>query len=222
MRILIGYDSRESDCYDVCKVSIESNTDFRVDISPIRLDQLSVYERSEDPLASTEFTYTRFLTPWLCEYKGWALFCDCDFVFLHDISKLFNLADDRYAIQVCKHEYTPKSGVKMDGKKQTTYPRKNWSSLILWNCEHQANAQITPEIVNTQTGKYLHRFEWLLDDQIGSLPIQWNWLVGYYQEPRDGIPKGLHYTDGGPWFENYKNCEYSSEWDRYYEMLDCR
>ena len=199
MKILIGYDSREACCYDVCKISIESNTKSKTNISPIRLDQLDMYKREEDLLASTEFTYSRFLTPWLCEYKGWALFCDCDFLFLHDLSELFELADDRYAVQVCKHEYTPRGDVKMDGKKQTTYPRKNWSSLILWNCGHEANAQITPDVINTQTGKFLHRFEWLSDDQIGSLPIQWNWLVGYYQEPHAGEPRALHYTDGGPW-----------------------
>lgn len=222
MKILIGYDSRESICYDVCKKSIESNTSSHVEISPIRIDQLSVYQRLEDPLASTEFTYTRFLAPYLCEYQGWVLFCDCDFVFLHDVSRLFDLADDRYAVQVCKHDYTPKNDVKMDGKKQTIYPRKNWSSLMLWNCSHEANAQITPSVVNTQTGRYLHRFEWLSDDLIGSLPVQWNWLVGHYQEPYDGEPKALHYTEGGPWFDNYKDCEYSNEWNTYHEMLDCR
>jgi hypothetical protein len=221
-RVFIGYDSRESECYDVCKCSINTKTTSNVVIKPINKQHISEYNRPTDPLASTEFTYTRFLTPWLCEYRGWALFCDCDFVFLHDVSELFELADDRYAIQVCKHDYTPKGDVKMDGKKQTSYPRKNWSSLILWNCGHEANAQITPDVVNTQTGKYLHRFEWLSDDQIGSLPTQWNWLVGYYQEPHDGVPKALHYTDGGPWFENYKNCEYAAEWNKYYVMCSRR
>lgn len=222
MKIFVGYDSRESVCYDTCKLSIEKNTTGDVDVKPIRVDQLAVYKREVDSLASTEFTYSRFLVPWLSEYKGWSLFCDCDFIFLEDISRLFKLIDPRYAVMVCKHDYTPQSKTKMDGCIQTVYPKKNWSSLVLWNNEHKKNRQITPDVVNNQTGKFLHRFEWLNDDDIGSVPVTWNWLVGWYSEPEDGVPNALHYTEGGPWFNEYKDCEYSNEWNRYHEMLGCR
>ena len=218
--IYIGYDSREAICYDTCKASITYNTSDNVNINPIKISEMKgIYDREYDPLASTEFTYTRFLTPWLNDYKGWALFCDCDFIFLDDVSELFNLADDKYAVMVCKHDYNPKGVIKMDGAIQTVYPKKNWSSLILWNCRHKKNRDITPNTVNNQTGKYLHRFEWLNDRDIGSLPIQWNWLVGWYTEPRDGKPKALHYTEGGPWFDDYKNCEYASDWLKYKSMI---
>jgi lipopolysaccharide biosynthesis glycosyltransferase len=212
MKIYIGYDSRESECFDVCKHSILINTHSSPEIHPIKLSDLSIYNRPSDPLASTEFTYSRFLCPYLQNYKGWALFCDCDFLFLEDVTTLFNFKKNEYAVMVCKHDYTPSTDVKMDGKTQTVYPRKNWSSLMLWNCEHPKNKLLTPELINSQTGKFLHRFEWLEDEDIGSLPLEWNWLVGWYKEPQDGYPKALHYTEGGPWFEKYKNCEYSQIW----------
>ena len=106
------------------------------------------------------------------------------------------------------------SGIKMDGQRQTIYPRKNWSSVVLWNCGHPSNKKLTKEMVNDLdlTGAYFHRFSWLNDDEIGEIKTEWNWLVGWHQEPKDGKPKAIHYTEGGPWFENYRNCEYSQEW----------
>ena len=219
--IYIGYDSRESICYEVCKTSILEHSTANYQIFPIKLQTLlSVYSRTADPLASTEFTYSRFLVPYLNDYKGTALFCDCDFVFLEDVQKLFDLYDNKYAVMVCKHNYQPKNNTKMDGCIQTNYPKKNWSSLILWNCSHPKNKILTPELINTQTGKFLHRFEWLEETDIGSLPINWNWLVGWYKEPLDGTPKALHYTEGGPWFEQYKDCEYADKWLEYKTKFD--
>ena len=143
------------------------------------------------------------------------MFCDCDFIFLNDVEELFNNIDDRYAVMCVKHDYTPTSLIKMDGATQHIYPRKNWSSLVLWNCAHPSNRQIDPDLVNTQTGQYLHRFNWLNDEEIGSIPLEWNWLVGWYKEPEDGKPKALHFTEGGPWFDNYKDCEYSEYYYKY-------
>jgi lipopolysaccharide biosynthesis glycosyltransferase len=215
-KIFIGYDSRESICYDVCKFSIYENTKKNVEIIPIKLDEIAnIYKREKDPLAATEFSYSRFLVPFFCDYKGIALFCDCDFVFLEDIQGIFDSYDDKYAAMVCKHNYIPTNTVKMDGCIQSSYPKKNWSSLILWNCSHPKNKVLTPELINSQTGKFLHRFEWLEEEDIGNIPLTWNWLVGWYKEPIDGKPKGLHYTEGGPWFENYKNCEYGEIWLEY-------
>ena len=222
MNVYIGYDSREAICYDTCRTSIEQKMSRPVPIAKLSLDNIkSIYNRVTDVNAATEFAYSRFLVPYLCNFTGWAVFCDCDFIFLDDIYNLLSHADPTKAVIVCKHDYIPTNTVKMDGQKQTTYPRKNWSSLILWNCSHPSNKMLSPETINTQTGKYLHRFEWLDDEEIGNLPVVWNWLVGWYKEPRDGQPKALHYTEGGPWFENYKNCEYSEVWNKHYEMC-CR
>lgn len=222
MNIFIGYDSRESICYDTCKMSLKETSSVDTTVQPIKIDELNVYNRSTDPTAATEFTYSRFLVPYLSEYQGWSLFCDCDFIFVDDISNLISLIDDQYAVMVCKHDYKPTAKTKMDGQIQTMYPRKNWSSLVLWNNTHVKNKQITPDVVNTQTGKFLHRFEWLEDHEIGSIPVVWNWLVGWYKEPDDGAPRALHYTEGGPWFDSFKDCEYAEQWNKYYEMLGSR
>jgi len=216
MKVFVGYDSREQIAYDVCEYSIlKYNRNARV--IPLKQDDLrekKVYWRDNDPLSSTEFTFTRFLVPHLCDYKGWAIFVDCDFLFQINIEEIFALADDRYAAMVVKHDYNPPEGVKMDGQKQLAYPRKNWSSMILWNCGHPNNQKLTPELVNRETGQFLHRFTWLKDDMIGELNCQYNWLVNHYREPKDGKPKLIHYTEGGPWFENYQHCEYGYQWER--------
>ena len=172
------------------------------------------YTRPIDPLSSTEFTFTRFLIPELCDYKGWALFMDCDMILLTDIQELFDQADEKYAVMCVHHDYTPREGFKMDGQKQSIYPRKNWSSVMLFNCGHPSNKQINSSVVNNTeiTGKYLHRFSWLQDSEIGQLSHEWNWLTDWYKEPEDGKPKLLHYTEGGPWFENYRDCDYHKEW----------
>lgn len=217
-KIIIGYDSCEDLAYKACVNSLIVNSKDHLDIIPLiqkDLIQQKIYTRCIDPLASTEFAFTRFLTPYLCNYNGWAVFCDCDFIFLDDISSLFELVDERYAVMCCQHDYKPTSIYKMDNKIQHLYPRKNWSSLVLWNCKHPKNKLLTPDIINTQTGQFLHRFEWLNDSEIGSIPIEWNWLVGWYQEPRDGKPKALHFTEGGPWLDKYKDCEYSSLYNQY-------
>lgn len=217
-KIFIGYDAREQEAYNTCTNSIKRNTSLPLDISPLKMDNLreaGIYKRDIDPLSSTEFSFTRFLIPYLCNYKGWALFCDCDFVFLDDIQNLLSLKNEEFAVMCVQHDYTPQNQFKMDGKEQHIYPRKNWSSLVLWNCEHPSNRAVTPELVNTQSGQFLHRFTWLEDKEIGKIPLQWNWLVGWYKEPLNGKPKALHFTEGGPWFDKYKNCEYSDIYNLY-------
>jgi len=184
MKVFVGYDIREDIAYQVCEYSIKKHQS-NADVIPLKQKELresKIYTREIDPLSSTEFTFTRFLVPYLSDYKGWAVFVDCDFVFVDDVKKLFDQADEKYAVMVVKHDYTPKEGLKMDGCKQLPYPRKNWSSTILWNCGHPSNRQITPDIVNTQTGQYLHRFQWLDDSEIGTL------------------------------FKEYRRCEYHKVW----------
>jgi lipopolysaccharide biosynthesis glycosyltransferase len=214
MKVFVGYDIREDIAYQVCEYSIKKYQSA-AEVIPLKQKELresGIYTRAIDPLSSTEFTFTRFLVPYLSDYKGWAVFIDCDFVFVDDVKNLFAEADDQYAVMVVKHDYTPKEGLKMDGCKQLPYPRKNWSSTILWNCAHPSNKQITPEIVNSQTGQYLHRFQWLDDSEIGELKPDWNWLAGWYTEPNDGSPKAIHYTEGGPWFKEYRRCPYHKVW----------
>ena len=220
LKIFIGWDSREDIAFQACKESILANASCAVDIIPLKQKDLrkqEIYWRSVDKLASTEFTFTRFLIPELMEFQGWALFIDCDFIALDDVKKLFDQADNRYALMCAHHDYTPKEGIKMDGKQQHVYPRKNWSSAMLINCGHPSNAALTKDLVNAENidGKYLHRFSWLKDHEIGEFSHEWNWLVGWYKEPEDGKPKFLHYTEGGPWFPEYYNCEYANEYYKY-------
>ena len=217
MKVFVGWDRREDIAYQSCKQSILDTSSAPVEITPLKQKELrnsEMYWRGKDKLASTEFTFTRFLIPELMEFQGWALFIDCDFIALDDVKELFDQADDKYAVMCAKHDYTPKEGIKMDGQQQLNYPRKNWSSMMLINCAHPSNRILTKELVNNEdkTGAYFHRFSWLRDEEIGQLSHEWNWLVGWYNEPIDGTPKFLHYTEGGPWFEEYADCEYASEY----------
>ena len=224
MKVFVGYDTREDIAYQVCKHSIESKQSD-ASVRPLKQQELrdaGWYTRGIDKLASTEFTFTRFLIPELCNFKGWALFMDCDMILKTDIKELFDQADDQYAVMCVQHDYSPSATTKMDGQQQTVYPRKNWSSVMLFNCGHKSNQTLTQDLVNNPeiTGAYLHRFSWLKDKEVGELSPEWNWLVGHYKEPKDGTPKLIHYTEGGPWFENYRNCEYHQDWkDELYDMF---
>ena len=214
MRIYVGYDSRENLAYEVCKYSIHKHNPD-IEVIPIKLDtmrELGIYTREVDKKASTEFTFSRFFVPYLMDYRGWALFVDCDFLFLSDPEELFDMADKKYAVQVVKHDYKPKNTTKMDGKVQEIYPRKNWSSCVLWNCGHPMNMRLSLQSLNTESGMWHHRFMWLDDAEIGEIPHHWNYLTDWYKEPEDGKPKALHYTEGGPWFEHMKNCDYADKW----------
>ena len=223
LTIYIGWDSREPIAADVCKHSILEHASIPVNIVYLKQEELrkqGIYFRDVDNLGSTEFTFTRFLVPYLNNYDEFAVFVDCDFVFLEDVAEMLKLADTKKAVQVVQHDYTPPKGVKMDGKEQLPYPRKNWSSMILWNCAHKDNRTVDLDFVNSATGQELHRFTWLKDRDIGNLSPEWNWLVGWYREVRDGYPKALHYTLGGPWFDNYQDCEYADVWERYRQNLE--
>lgn len=213
-QVFIGYTSYQDPVYQVARSSIEhrsKNTICRPIVQKALRD-LGIYTRANNPLETTEFSITRFLTPWLGGYRGWALFMDNDMVVLDDISKLFALADDRYAVMCVKHDYTPTSTIKLDSKPQTVYPRKNWSSVMLWNLDHPKNRCLTPDLVNEATGLYLHRFMWLDDDDIGELPVEWNWLVDWHAEVFEPMPKLLHFTEGGPYFRRSQNCGYADVW----------
>lgn len=220
-KVFVGYTSYQDIVYQVAKHSIER---YSRDIKcyPIvqkALRDLGIYTREKNQFESTEFSITRFLTPWLAGYKGWVLFTDNDMLCLSDVNELFDLADDRYAIMCAKHHHEPLGNIKLDNQKQTCYPRKNWSSVILWNCEHPKNQFITPDLVNEISPLFLHRFMWLEDHEIGEFTHEWNWLVDWYQESKDGTPKMLHYTEGGPYFRKYQTCGYADLWKAEYKLF---
>ena len=217
-KVFMGSTSYQQVVYDVAKHSIESRSPD-VEVRPIvqsALRELGIYTRPVDLLGSTEFSITRFLTPWLAGYKGWVLFCDNDIVCVDNINNLFDLVDHSKAVMVVKHRYQVKDNVKLDNQAQHQYPRKNWSSVILFNCNHPDVRRLTPELVNGASPLYLHRFQWIEDDNdIGELPHHWNHLVGVYKDYSNA--KLLHYTDGGPYFKNYKDCDMADVWRAEYK-----
>lgn len=225
--VYIGYDEREHDAYEVCRHSILRHSSLPVHI--VRLDQGALrrngwftrewrfdrdgqrIDQGDGKPFSTDFSFTRFLVPALSLYQGWALFCDCDFLFTDDIAALFDEADPRYAVMCVKREHIPAERVKMDGVTQSPYRRKNWSSLVLWNCEHPANRRLATAAVNTYIGSWLHAFDWLSDTEIGALPEEWNWLSGV-SPVGTAIPAGIHYTLGVPTMRGHEKTPYAGLW----------
>jgi hypothetical protein len=210
IRVFIGYDAVEAVAFSVLSYSINARASEPVQIAPVMLEQLKgVYRRERNPLQSTDFSFSRFLVPYLCGFEGWAVFMDCDMLMREDIARLWKLRDDRYAVQVVKHMHVPKEDTKFLGAVQTKYEKKNWSSVMLLNCARCT--ALTPDFVNRATGLELHQFKWLGDDGlIGEIPSAWNHLVGYDAHRPDASL--VHYTIGGPWFSEYERCEYSDEW----------
>lgn len=214
LKVFVGYDSREDIAWQVCQHSLLRHSPD-VQAIPIRqpvLRELGLYTRPHDLGASTEFSLTRFLTPYLAAGSGWVVFCDCDFLFTGDVTSVLAGLDTSKAVYCVQHDYTPAYRVKMDGKAQAIYPRKNWSSFMVFNCDHPNVKALTPEVVNTQTAAYLHRFEWIKDDaHIGALDRDWNFLDGEYPKP-DYVPRVIHFTNGGPWFDNWQDCDFADYW----------
>lgn len=210
LNIFVGFDSSEIVAYHALCQSILDHASVPVRFTAINLANLKgVFTRPANAISSTEFSFSRFLTPYLSNYEGWSLFMDCDMLARADFADLFALADDRYAVMVAKHDYTPRDAIKFEGHVQTKYEKKNWSSVVLFN-----NARcraLDPAFVNTASGLELHQFKWLAsDEEIGALPLEWNWLVGEYDFNPDA--KVAHFTRGGPYFPAYADEDYSDEW----------
>ena len=212
IRVFIGFDPREAAAYNVLAYSIVRRSSRPVAIAPLMLNQLNdVFRRERHSLQSSDFSFSRFLVPLLCGFEGWALFMDCDMLMLDDIARLWDLRDDRYAVQVVKHSHVPKETIKFLGQPQTTYEKKNWSSVMLFNCARCK--ALTEDFVNTASGLELHRFQWLGDDKlIGELPHRWNHLVDYDPPAPVAELSNIHFTIGGPYFDDYKSCGYADLW----------
>jgi len=211
INIFIGYDHREAIAYHVCANSIIRHASQPVSIITSALILFKDYTETHTD-GSNQFIYSRFLVPHLMEYNGWAIFMDGDMLVRDDIEKLWALRDDSKAVMVVKHDYKTKMTEKYLGAKNENYPRKNWSSVILWNCSHAANKVVTPEFIETATGAQLHRFTWLADELVGELPKVWNWLPDEFGANQDA--KLLHYTLGTPSFHDFATTPMGDEWHR--------
>ena len=209
IRFVVGFDQREAVAYHVFCQSVMDKCSVPVSFLPLNQSIQSIY--SETHLdGSNKFIYTRFLTPYLMNYKGWALFVDGDMIFLDDPAKLWNLRDDSKAVQVVKHDYQTVAKVKYLGNRNENYPRKNWSSVVLWNCAHPANRVLTPDFIQDKPGSFLHRFSWLDDSDIGEIPKDWNWLaIEYPDNPQASL---VHYTLGTPCFKDFRQTPMAPLW----------
>lgn len=215
--IFIGYDPREAVVYHVCSNSIIRQASQPVSLNPLALINLRFYvERHTD--GSNHFIYSRFLVPHLMGYRGWAIFMDGDMLLREDIAKLWDLRDSTKAVMVVKHDYQTRMTKKYLGSKNENYPRKNWSSVVLWNCGHSANLILTPEFVQYATGAQLHRFTWLDDEDVGELPIEWNWLPDEFG-PNENA-KLLHFTLGAPCFHEFASAPMANEWHKERMLMD--
>ena len=211
IKVFIGYDPREAVAYHVCAQSIIRHTSKPVALMPLALQNLSGYAETHSD-GSNQFIYSRFLTPYLCDYSGWALFIDGDMLVRTDLDELWALRDDSKAVMCVHHDYKTKTVEKYLGAKNADYPRKNWSSVVLWNCGHPANRGVTPAFIEKATGAQLHRFTWLSDDLIGEIPKVWNWLPDEFGANPEA--KLLHWTLGAPCFHEYADVPMAEEWHK--------
>jgi hypothetical protein len=221
LQVHIGYDPRESVAFYTLAHSIFARSSIPLSIAPLMRRHLAhLYTRPRGPTEATEFSLTRFLVPALSGYRGWSIYMDCDMLCRADIAELAALMQGQAdkAVLVCHHDYVPKSERKFLDQVQTKYPRKNWSSLMLFNNERCT--ALTPEYINAASGLELHRFAWVADPLIGSVPLEWNWLVGEY--PYNADARIAHFTRGGPYFDDYRNGDYAGEWFAEFESMRSR
>ena len=224
LSVWIGYDKREPIAWDVCAYTLAEHASQPVFIQPLRIDKLKaqglctrqvtkkdgqMWDVTSSAPQSTEFAISRFLVP-LMQQTGWAIFMDCDMIFLRDIYEILPLLDDTKAAMCVKHKHWPAEDTKMDNQIQTHYQRKNWSSVVAFNCDHPSNKKLTVGMINNMTGRDLHAFCWLTDDEIGELPNDWNWLVNVQDKPEN--PAIAHYTLGGPWFDGWEAQDHDQLW----------
>ena len=216
INVFIGYDEGEKVSYHILSESIRRQSSVPVSITPLCLSNIPEFKRELQPNQSTEFAFSRFLVPYLSDYKGWSLLLDSDMMFRDDIKNLWDMIDKEKSIMCCKHDYIPKQNIKFRGAKNEPFPKKNWSSFMLMNNERCK--MLTKEFVETATGLELHQFKWTHEENIGELPLEWNWLVSEYDYNKNA--KNVHWTLGGPYFEDYARSDYADEWFKlYYDTI---
>ena len=214
LKVFIGYDKAEVAAYQVCHYSIVKNATKPVAIIPLNIRHIMDWFNNADYKSSTEFAFSRFLVPHLCQFAGQAVFMDCDMLVRSDIHEILKYHNPDNAVSVVKHDYQPKEQDKFLGQLQTVYPMKNWSSVMVF--ENKNCKALDTGFVNNATGLSLHRFKWVPEGKIGSLPPSWNYLVGEDGDPVHD-PDIVHFTRGGPYFDQFKNCEYANEWFQYWK-----
>lgn len=203
--------------YHVLCHSILRQASKPVSFIPINKRMLPEFDRGIED-GSTEFSFSRFLTPYLCGYQGQAIFMDCDMLVRGDIYDILEHCDLYHDVFVVKHNYDPSTASKFLGNVQHVYPKKNWSSVMVFNNFMYPCKKLTPEVVSVQSGKYLHQFEWTKEERIGELPLEWNHLVGEYPENEEA--RIIHYTLGTPCFNDYAHQEWSEEWHNEKELMN--
>lgn len=233
LKIFVGWDPRETEAFDVFRRSLITRASKPIEIIPLKQQELrdqGLFSRPRSEKAATEFSMTRWLVPYLSGYEGVSIFADCDMLCLTDIYGVLDgccaePGEERTenglyfgypispAVWCCQHDYVPKNTTKMDGQVQTVYPKKNWSSFMVFNNAHEKCRDLTPELISRpdHPPKYFHQFQWLDTLKPGSLDLRWNHLAGEYEVIPD--PKIVHFTEGGPWFQGYEHCDYSELWD---------
>ena len=209
--IFIGYDPREAIAYHVCANSIIRHASVPVAIVPLALNNFQEYTETHTD-GSNQFIYSRFLVPYLMGFSGHAIFMDGDMILRGDIAELWALRDLGKDVQVVKHDYKTKMKEKYLGSKNEDYPCKNWSSVMIFNCNNYPTKKLTPEYIQKSTGAHLHRFAWTSEDRVGALPPEWNWLPDEYGPNPDA--KLLHYTLGTPCFHEFATTTMADEWHR--------
>jgi len=218
-KIFIGYDPRERIAFHVLSQSIIEHSSIPISISPINLSNLKkFYKRKKRIKDSTEFSISRFLTPYLSDYKGYSLFVDCDFIIRDDVAKLLKIvkSNPKKVLWCVKHNYIPKNKIKFLNEEQLIYSKKNWSSFVIYN--NKKCKILTPTFIEKANGLYLHQFRWTKDHLIGSLPKEWNVLIGEQKIPKNF--KSLHYTIGGPYFKKYRKSLGSNFWFKYKKIME--
>jgi lipopolysaccharide biosynthesis glycosyltransferase len=218
INMVVGFDQREAIAYHTFTQSIMDKSSLPVSFTPLAINTLKGYVETHTE-KSNDFVYSRFLTPYLNAFSGWAIFADGDMICQADIKELWDLRDESRAVLVVKHDYKTKAQKKYLGNINMDYPKKNWSSLILWNCAHPKHKILTPDFISNQTGKFLHRFSWLEDEDIGDIPKDWNWLAIEYPENKNA--KLIHYTLGTPCFKEYWDCDMSDIWHANQKRVVC-
>ena len=215
--VFVGYDPREAIAYHVCANSIIRNASAPVAIIPVALNLFTDYKETHGD-NSNHFVYTRFLVPYLMDFKGRAIFIDGDMVVRGDIIELYESLQTAHDVAVVKHDYKTRMPVKYMGAPNEDYPRKNWSSVIVWDCQSYPNRRLTPDFVQKQPGSFLHRFAWIDDDRIQALPPEWNWLPDELGENTEA--KLLHYTLGTPCFREFADTTQAAEWHKERALTD--